>query len=327
MAEVKRQKITDKYAIYNADCVDVIPNLPSESVGYSVFSPPFCDLYSYSEDPRDMGNSPTPEIFFEHFDFLVGELHRVLMPGRCVSVHCCDLPIRKQDHGFIAQYDFPGDIIRHFESRGFMFHSRHCIWKDPLIFFMRTKQSGLAHKQIVTDSSLCRTGSADYVVTFRKRGENSEPITHPQGLSNYAGLKPVPIELSRYRHNNPRTGEPWNPKVNKLSHWIWQRYASPVWDDVHQMKVLPYKAGRDQDDEKHVCPLQLQVIERCLVLWSNPSDIVLTPFMGVGSEVYESVRLGRRGLGIELKSSYFRQAVRNLKSLQARQASKVGLTQ
>lgn len=311
---VKDQRITSQYAIYCGDCVQVLPDIKSESVGYSVFSPPFCDLFCYSENKEDMGNSRTPDEFFKHFSYLTDELARVLMPGRCVSVHCADLPIRKQEVGYVGQYDFPGDLIRHFQSKDFIFHSRHVIWKDPLVLFMRTKTMGLAHKQIVSDSSLCRAGNPDYLITFRKKGVNPKPITHPEGLTEYHGARKVPKELERFSENDPKT--------NKKSHWIWQQYASPVWFDVRQMTVLPYRGGKEPDDEKHVCPLQLDVIERCITLWSAPGDVVLTPFMGIGSEVWVAVKNGRKGLGVELKARYFRQAVRNLESLKIKQKQK-----
>ena len=257
-----------------------------------------------------MGNSKSKEEFFEHFSFLVEQLQRIMMPGRVVAVHCAELPIRKQDRGYIGQYDFPGDLIRCFEAYDFIFHSRHCIWKDPLVLFMRTKLAGLAHKQIVSDSALCRTGNPDYLLAFRKKGVNPKPIRHQDGLSDYHGARKIPVELDR-----KFLGKKTPANKNKRSHWIWQKYASPVWDDIRQMKVLRFREARGKDDEKHVCPLQLDVIERCVELWSTRSDVVLTPFMGVGSEVYVSVKNGRKGIGIELKRSYFRQAVRNLRTL------------
>lgn len=310
---MNNQVITDPYCIYLGDCCQVLPKLPKESIGFSIFSPPFCDLYTYSEATEDMGNSRTRKEFFEHFHFLVKELHRLLLPGRVVAVHCSELPIRKQDQGYIAQYDFPGDLIRCFEKHDFLFHSRHVIWKDPLVFFMRTKMAGLAHKQIVSDSSLCRMGNPDYILAFRKKGENPIPIPHPRGLTQYHGARAIPSNLDHFADSTV-------PAKNKRSHWIWQQYASPVWMDIRQMRVLPYREGREHDDEKHVCPLQLDVIERCLELWSAKGDTVLTPFMGIGSEVYVAVKNGRQGIGVELKPSYFRQAKRNLRALELGQA-------
>lgn len=309
---VSGKKITKRYALYNGDCCDVLTHIKDESVGLSIFSPPFADLYSYSDDERDMSNAPNYETFFKHFEFLTEQLFRVMMPARVVAVHCMELPTFKTAGEEIGLRDFPGDIIRCFESKGFIFHSRFCIWKDPLLAAVRTKAIGLAHKQIVKDSSLCRTGIPDYVLAFRKPGDNPKPIEHPDGLTEYAGSREIPSELSRY------DGFEGEQKRNKRSHWIWQQYASPVWFDIRQTKVLPFRKARGQDDTKHICPLQTDVIERCLVLWSSPGDVVLTPFMGVGSEVYMAVKLGRKGLGIELKKTYYRQALRNLKSLETK---------
>lgn len=306
---VRDQKITKRFVLYCGDCCEVLPDLPDETVGFSVFSPPFADLYSYSDDERDMSNAADYAEFFEHFGFLVEQLKRLTMPGRVVAVHCMDLPTFKTNGEEIGQKDFPGDIIRAFTSRGFVYHSRHCIWKDPLIAATRTKAIGLAHKQIIKDSALCRMGIPDYIVAFRKPGDNPVPIAHPDGLIEYHGAMPVPRELSRW--------ENWDgeQKVNKRSHWIWQQYASPVWTDIRQGKVLAFREARDKDDEKHICPLQLDVIERCLELWSTKGDTVLTPYMGVGSEVYVAVKNGRRAIGVELKLNYYRQALRNLETL------------
>ncbi len=253
-----------------------------------------------------MSNCSTYPEFLEHFGYLVDELHRLLLPGRLVSVHCMDL--RRNGNRL---RDFPGDIVDLFEKRKFVYHSRHCIWKEPLRVYIRTRALGLSHKQVVRDSSLSQIASPDYILTFRKRGKNPQPIIHPEGLSTYAGEREPPRDLVRkfQGHANPRT--------NKLSHWIWQQYASPVWMDIRLNHILPYKESKEPDDEKHICALQRDVVERCLVLWSNPGDIVLTPFLGVGTEVYEAVRNGRRGIGVELKRSYFRQAARNLDTLSA----------
>jgi len=314
---VKDQKITDEYCLYCGDCCDVLPALESESIGFSVFSPPFASLYSYTDEDADMGNSRSPKEFFEHFSFLIPELFRLLMPGRVVAVHCMDLPVFKRDEEEIGIYDFPGDLVRAFRKQGFVFHSRFCIWKDPLIAAVRTRAIGLAHKQLVKDSSVCRTGIADYILAFRKPGQNPKPIRNENSLSEYYGLREIPRELNRY------VG--WgDPKTNKRAHWIWQQYASPVWFDIDQTNVLPYKKAREGDDEKHICPLQIQVIERCIALWSAKDDVVLTPFMGVGSEVYVAVKNGRKGIGVELKRSYFKQAVRNLESLKYKQQVQKG---
>lgn len=302
---VVAQRITDNSSIYCGDCCEVVRGIPDSSIGFSVFSPPFADLYCYTDSDRDMGNCQSYEEFFVHFRFLAEQLARVMMPGRSVAIHCMDLPTFKSKGEEIGIRDFPGDIIRLFESVGFTYASRFCIWKDPLIAATRTKAIGLAHKQIVKDSYICRTGIPDYVLVMRNKGENQKPIKHPKGLSIYAGERKIPIHLQKY--------DDWkDTKTNKRSHWIWQQYASPIWDDIRQSNVLPYKPAKEKDDGKHICPLQLDVIDRCLTLWSNPGDIVLTPFMGIGTEVYCAVKMGRKAIGIELKKSYYRQAKRNL---------------
>jgi DNA modification methylase len=290
------QEITDSYAIYNGDCCEVIRAMPDDSVGMSVFSPPFADLYSYSNSDRDMGNCKDYDEFFTHFGFLVGELFRVTKPGRIVAVHCMDIPLMKERDGVIGIRDFTGDIIRCFQSHGFVYHSRTMIWKCPLIEATRTKALGLMHKQLCKDSTRSRSGLPDYLVAFRKDGENAEPVIHPDGLSRYAGKN-----------------DPGGHGI-KRSHNIWRQYASPVWMDIRQSHTLNKSGARDENDEKHICPLQLDVIERALVLWSNPGETVLTPFMGVGSEVYGSLINGRRAIGIELKESYYRQAVSNCRA-------------
>lgn len=311
---VGKQIITDHYALYLGDCCQVLPDLPAESVGFSIFSPPFWSMYTYSDDPADMSNCKTYEEFFGHFDFLAEQLERLLLPGRIVAIHCMDMPTYKRSGEEIGLNDFPGDIVQCFKKRGFIYHSRHCIWKDPLVAATRTKALGLAHKQIVKDSVMCRTGIPDYILAFRKKGENPKPIPHPEGLTEYCGSRDIPRNLDRYFGGvNPINNEPWLPKENKRSHWIWQQYASPIWFDIRQTHVLRYREARGKDDEKHICPLQLDVIERCMELWSARGDVILTPFMGVGSEVYVAVKNGRKGIGVELKDSYFRQAERNVK--------------
>lgn len=313
--KVKDQYTTKRYSIYNGDCCEVLPAIPDESVGFSVFSPPFADLYSYSDEDQDMGNCGSYDGFFEHFQFLIDELFRVLMPGRIIAVHCMDLPTFKRNAEEMGLKDFSGDIIRGFQKAGFVFHSRHCIWKDPLVAAVRTKAIGLAHKQLVKDSAICRTGIPDYILAFRKPGENPKPIRNENGLTEYHGERTIPHNLDRFMGVNPFTNAPWKSKENKRSHWIWQQYASPVWFDIRQTNTLEYRAAREEDDEKHICPLQLDTVERCMALWSAPGDIVLTPFMGVGTEVYVAVKNGRKGLGVELKSRYFRQAKKNLTGL------------
>ena len=306
--KVKSQIITDKYCLYNDDCCKVMPKLKSGSIGHSIFSPPFSDLYSYSDDLADIGNNSYSG-FMKHFGFVVKELYRLLMPGRVCAIHCMDLPTYKRSGEEIGLRDFSGDLIRLFQEHGFIFHSRHCIWKDPLVAATRTKAIGLAHKQIVKDSAMCRMGIPDYLLAFRKPGENPKPISHPTGLQTYHGSREIPKTLDRFMVPD----DEYDGKTDKRSHWIWQKYASPVWDDIRQTKVLQFRAARDEEDTKHICPLQIDVIERCMVLWTAPGDTVLTPFLGIGSEAYVAVKNGRKAIGIELKSRYFRTAVKNVK--------------
>ena len=307
MAAVIDQKITDTYAAYNADCNDVMASLPDESMHLSVYSPPFAGLYHYSSSERDLSNARTYEEFFEHYDYVVEELHRLTMPGRMTAVHCMDVPTGNS--GRDALVDFPGDIIRQHKRLGFDYIARYHIWKEPLGVRNRTLAKNLAHRTIVDDSSRCSVASADYLLVFRKHGSNPVPIAHPTGLHDYAGERTVPSELDEYRG--------WTGKQieNRYSHWIWRQYASAFWDDIRIGRVLPFRDTRDEDDEKHMHPLQLDVIQRCLQLWSNPGEKVITPFMGVGSEVYESVKSGRFGVGVELKPSYYRQALINLEAI------------
>ena len=284
------------------DCVERLRAQKDESVGYSIFSPPFSSLYTYTSSLRDMGNCKNDAEFFAHFKFLLPELLRVLKAGRLVSMHCMNLTTQKSRQGFIGLRDFRGELIWAMEKVGFIFHSEVCIWKDPLVAMQRTKALGLLHKQIVKDSSQCRQGVPDYLVTFRKPGENEKRIEHkPNGFARFVGEDP------------PKAKKDLNPARNKYSHEVWQRYASPVWMDIDPGKTLQYRAAKENDDERHICPLQLQVIERALELWSNPGDLVLSPFAGIGSEGWVALRSGRRFLGIELKKSYWELAVKNLK--------------
>lgn len=301
---VKNQVITNQYAIYNGDCIEVMKSLPSESIHLSIYSPPFAGLYHYSSDDRDLSNARTYEEFFEHYDFVVKELYRLTVPGRMTAVHCMDVPTGNT--GCDTLTDFPGDIIRQHKRLGFDYVARYHVWKEPLTVRNRTMTKALAHKQIVDDSSRCTVASADYLLVFRRKGKNPIPITHPNGLMEYYGEREIPAELVPYR------GHTGNQIENRYSHWIWRQYASAFWDDVRLDRVLPFREARGEDDEKHVHPLQLDVIDRCLTLWSNPGETVLTPFMGVGSEVYASVVQGRRAIGAELKESYFAQAIKNL---------------
>jgi len=272
------QAITDRYALYNGDSAEILKGLKSDSIHYSIFSPPFASLYTYSNSERDLGNCRTTAEFYQQFKFIVDELYRVIMPGRLISFHCMDLPLSKERDGIIGIRDFRGELIKLFEDSGFVLHSQVCIWKDPVIAMQRTKAIGLLHKQLKKDSCMSRQGIPDYLVTMRKPGTNVEPVTHTN--------ETFPVE-------------------------IWQRYASPIWTDINPSDTLQATSARDEKDERHICPLQLTVIRRALNLWTNPGDTVLTPFLGIGSEAYVALENGRRAIGIELKPSYFKQAVKN----------------
>ena len=312
------QCVTDRYAIYQGDCLEVMPTLPDGSVHLSVYSPPFAGLYHYSSSERDLSNCTDYGQFMEHYGYVVGELGRVTVPGRMTAVHCMDVP--RSNHGKgDSLMDFPGDIVRLHESMGWAYVARYHVWKEPLRVRNRTMTKALAHKSIVDDSSRCTVASADYLLLFRRKGENPVPIEHPTGLHEYAGEREIPHELIRYRGWTGKQTE------NRYSHWIWRQYASAFWDDVRIDRVLPFRQSRDEDDEKHVHPLQMDVIDRCLTLWSNPDETVLTPFMGVGSEVYCAVQQGRRGVGVELKASYYRQAVKNLNAVEVISAGQLTL--
>lgn len=305
---VTDQTLTDRFALYNGDALEVLPTLPDGSVHLSLYSPPFCGLYVYSSNERDVSNCRTYEEFLEHYSFFVRELYRLAPPGRCTAVHCTDVPGDGANVGGDT-IDFPGDVIRLHKSIGWKFSCRYHVWKEPLGVRNRTMAKGLAHRQVVEDSTLCDNAAADQLLLFRKPGKNTTPAAHPVGLSHYAGDRPVPRELNKYKDwSGPQT-------QNRLSHWIWRQYASAFWDDVRIDRVLPFRQSREPDDEKHMHPLQLDVIERAVTLWSNPGEVVLTPFMGVGSEVYGAVSLGRKGIGVELKPAYYRQAVKNLESI------------
>jgi hypothetical protein len=298
------QQVTDAYAAYCGDCLEVMPTMPDGSIHLSVYSPPFAGLYQYSSSERDLSNSTNYDDFMQHYGYVVAELARVTMPGRMTAVHCMDIPTSNTGKGD-AMRDFPGDIIRLHAPHGFDYVARYHIWKEPLTVRNRTMTKALAHKTIVDDSSRCSVASADYLLVFRRRGDNPVPIAHPHGLMEYAGERKIPEELHTYRGWEGKQTE------NRYSLWIWRQYASAFWDDIRLDRVLPFREARDEEDEKHVHPLQLDVIDRCLVLWSNPGERVLTPFMGVGSEVYGAITNGRLGIGVELKPSYYRQAVKN----------------
>ena len=275
---VLNQEVNEKFSIYNGDSVEVLKGIPDDSIHYSIFSPPFASLYTYSNSDRDMGNSKTDDEFYEHFSYLVKELYRVTMPGRLLSFHCMNLPTSKQRDGVIGIKDFRGILIKAFCDAGWIYHSEVCIWKNPVTAMQRTKALVMLWKQLKKDSAMSRQGIPDFVVTMRKPGENPERVTHTD--------ESFPVA-------------------------VWQRYASPVWMDINQSDTLQRQSAREEKDERHICPLQLEVIKRCIELWTNPGDIVLDPFAGIGSTPYTAIRMDRRGMGIELKESYYKQAVAN----------------
>lgn len=321
--KIKNQIDNKNYTIFNADCMEVMPEIPNNSVDLSIYSPPFAGLYQYSSDARDFSNCESKEQFLEQYDFLIKEISRVTKPGRITAVHCTDV-----FDNSCRLWDFPHEIIKLHLKYDFEYRNRITIWKEPLKVRMRTMVQSLMHKFIVEDSTKCFTAMPDYVLIFTKKGENQVPVTHPFGINEYAGEIPIlPNILNAWNnaHNsNYNAEELWRHlnEINdengttKLNHYIWQRYASAVWDDIRVDNVLPFKDSKEEDDEKHVHPLQLDVIDRLVELYSNPNEIVLTPFMGVGSEVYSAVKKGRKAIGIELKDSYFKQAKLNLKDLE-----------
>jgi len=314
---VSNQLITDKYALYNGDCMHVLPTLPTASIDLSVYSPPFAGLYNYSSSDNDFSNCYDKDQFLQHYEFLIAEMSRLTKPGRMTVVHCQNIPEKGN-----KIWDFPAKITELHEKHGFDFFDERYIWKEPLKVAIRTRAQGLQHKWIVQDSAKCRSAMADILLIFRRKGDNAVPVEHPEGLKRYAGANPMPPYMeenygkwedlvSRYKGCK-------NPRENKMSHVIWQRYASAFWDDIRLNNVLEYKESKDEDDEKHVHPLQLDVVDRVVDLYSNKGEIVLTPFMGVGTEVYSPVSLGRFGIGVELKDTYYAQAVKNLRSVESR---------
>lgn len=303
---IKNQEIGKEYALYNGDCIEVMKGLPDKSIHLSIYSPPFAGLYNYSSDERDLSNCDSYEQFMDHYRFVVREKARITIPGRMTCVHCMDVP--RSNSGTDSYIDFPGDIIRLHESEGWKYAGRHMIWKEPLEVRLRTMQKNLAHASLVADSIDCGIASGDYLLLFRRDGKNPIPVHHPVGLLEYSGERAMPSDILGFKGYEGKQTE------NRYSHWIWRQYADCMWDDIRTGRVLPYVDSREEDDEKHVHPLQLDVIDRCVVLRSNPGETVFTPFMGVGSEVYSPVTLGRKGIGAELKESYFRQAVKNVKA-------------
>ena len=319
MNKVKDQIHEENYSIYNSDCMYVLPELESESIDLSVYSPPFAGLYNYSSSENDFSNCETKEQFLEQYEFLVKEISRVTKAGRITAVHCTDV-----FYNTCRLWDFPHEIVKIHLKYGFEYRNRITIWKEPLKVRMRTMVQSLMHKFIVEDSTKCFTAMPDYVLVFTKEGENQVPVTHPYGMNYYAGATPIlPNILQSWNNANDtdfNSEQLWeylnknneSDKVTKLNHYIWQRYASSVWDDIRIDEILPFRDSKEEDDEKHVHPLQLDVIDRIVELYSNPNEVVLTPFMGVGSEVYSPVSMGRKAIGIELKDSYFKQAKINL---------------
>lgn len=326
--EVKDQLITEDYAIYNSDCMLVLPTLPDQSIDLSVYSPPFAGLYNYSSSENDFSNCENKEQFLQQYEFLIAEISRLTKPGRITAVHCTDV-----FDNTCRLWDFPHEIIRLHEKYGFEYRNRITIWKEPLKVRMRTMVQSLMHKFIVEDSTRCFTAMPDYVLIFTKKGENAVPVTHQYGLTHYAGETPILPNILQAWNNangsNLNSEQLWqylnvtfedhkDPKSNKLSHYIWQRYASAVWDDIRIDNVLPFRDAKDPDDEKHVHPLQLDVIDRIVELYSNTGEVVLTPFAGVGSEAYSPVSMGRKSIAVELKESYYRQMVENMKLAKSR---------
>ena len=305
---VKNQKITENYAVYNGDCCEIIKEIDDNSIHLTVYSPPFAGLYQYSSDPRDMSNSIDKDEFFIHYGFLIDEISRVTMPGRISAVHCMDIPL--SNSGCDAMYDLPGRIIAEHEKRGFDYGGRRVIWKEPLMVRNRTMMKSLHHKTFCNDTTKCSIANADYLLMFRKKGENKIPVEKPQGILSYAGDREIPDDLLSY------AGMKGDQKQNRFSQWIWRQYASSVWDDIRIDEVPKHREAKEDEDEKHVHPLQLDVIERAVMMWSNQGEKVLTPFMGVGSEVYGAVKCGRKGIGIELKTSYYNQAIANLDAVE-----------
>jgi DNA modification methylase len=303
------QEITDRYAAYNGDCIEVMSGMKDASVDLTIYSPPFGGLYTYSSNERDLSNCLNREEFFEHYAFVVQQIHRLTKPGRMSAVHCTDIPTGNS--GLDHLIDLPGEIIRLHEANGFKFVARYHIWKEPLTVRNRTMTKSLSHKNLTVDSTRCSIANADQLVIFRRSGVNAVPVAHPTGLHSYAGETKMPADVLAYKNWKGSQLE------NRFSHWIWRHYASAFWHDIRLDRVLPFRGGKDSDDERHVHPLQLDVIERACVMWSNPCEIVLTPFMGVGSEVFGSVLNGRKAIGIELKETYYRQALKNLEAASA----------
>jgi DNA modification methylase len=323
--KVKDQIVTDRYAIYNGDCMDVLATMQDESIDLSVYSPPFANLYTFSSSERDMSNVSDIDEFINQYEFLVKEMSRVTKPGRINAIHITDIC---DVSGTLS--DFPNKIIELHKKHGFEYKNKITVWKEPLKVRIRTMVQSLMHKFIMEDSTKCFTANPDYILVFKKKGENKIPVKHPFGINHYAGEIPILPNMLKAWNNannsNLTADEMWehinsineDEKVTKLNHYIWQRYASSVWDDVREGNVLPFHDAKEDDDEKHVTPTQLDVIDRLVELYSNPNEVVLTPFMGVGSEVFSPVSMGRKAIGIELKDSYYKQAILNMKEAEKR---------
>jgi hypothetical protein len=327
---IKDQEIKENHAIYNGDCMDVLPQLDNKSVDLAVYSPPFAGLYNYSSSERDFSNCENKEQFLEQYNFLIAEMSRITKPGRINAVHCTDV-----FDNTCRLWDFPHEIIKIHSAHGFEYRNRITIWKEPLKVRMRTMVQSLMHKFIVEDSTKCFTAMPDYLLVFTRKGDNQVPVTHPYGINHYAGEIPILPNILRAWNNANSTDfnaeQLWDylkatskeNEITKINHYIWQRYASSVWDDIRIDNVLPFRDSKEEDDEKHVHPLQLDVIDRIVELYSNPGEVVLTPFMGVGSEVFSPVSMGRKAIGIELKDSYYKQAKLNLVEANKRFVSKM----
>lgn len=318
MPLVSSQEHGENWTLWHGDCMEVMKGIPDNSLHFSVFSPPFSSLYTFSDDPRDVSNNSSDDVFFEHFGFLIKELYRSIMPGRVVAIHVMNLPTSKTRDGFIGLRDFRGDVLRSFQKEGFIFHSETMIRKDPVVAVQRTKAIGLLHKQLCKDSCMSRMAIADYIVAVRKPGDNPEPVAGP--FDKYYGSECAPDgPLVQLTQNGGKEtllpGDPW------FSVAVWQRVAESVWMDIDQNDVLSFRCAREEADERHISPLQLTPIRRCIDLWSNPGDVVFSPFAGIGSELYCAVEMGRKALGAELKESYYRQAVANLKGIKPSQPS------
>ena len=302
------QTHTKEFSLYNGDCIEVMKDIPDESIDLSVYSPPFAGLYVYSSDERDLSNSIDKDEFFDHYSFVIREVSRLTKPGRISAVHCSDIPL--SNSGCDAIYDLAGEIIKRHEAEGFIYGGRRHIWKEPLGVRNRTMMKSLSHKTFCQDTTRCSIANADWLLMFRKKGDNAVPVSKPTGALSYAGERNPQSDIIHMK------GMEGDQKQNRFSQWIWRQYASSLWDDIRIDRVLPYREGSELEDEKHVHPLQLDVIERACVMWSNAGEVVLTPFMGVGSECYGAVINGRKAIGIELKESYYRQAVRNLSTIE-----------